>query len=365
MGVVGCEAAGGAALGDPGFSAPNLHHRRSKPGNTGQAQTLTRHPWICRHSSASPHTKNTSLSHDMARKSQRLSAASQASPAHKRAASNSDTTSASSKRTKQGVGPKETPKKSQYFQSDRGDGDGDDDDDEEEATSADEEGSDFDEDEEESPPSDSDEHDEFESDDDKPKRSNRSTPKKGATTSAAIRAKGQEVWRPGVKTGLGPGNQVVIKKPKARAAGKTPYEDETIHPNTLLFLADLKENNDRQWLKSTFVFLSLRGSLSSAQVVTMPPSRDMEHPATASIIRHLGAILCASDMLSFALHLDLCKRERLGCRATQHAYHSGDLNLGCLTAQLALDQSRHASEPASANTSMAGLRYSCCREASG
>ncbi|EME49195.1 hypothetical protein DOTSEDRAFT_49502 [Dothistroma septosporum NZE10] len=56
-------------------------------------------------------------------------------------------------------------------------------------------------------------------------------------------------WRPGVRTGLGPGKQLIIKKPKPRSAGKTPYTDHTIHPNTLLFLADLKANNDRQWLK--------------------------------------------------------------------------------------------------------------------
>lgn len=62
-------------------------------------------------------------------------------------------------------------------------------------------------------------------------------------------AKGQELWRPGVKTGLAPGEAVFIKLPKAREAGKTPYKDHTIHPNTMLFLKDLKENNDREWLK--------------------------------------------------------------------------------------------------------------------
>jgi hypothetical protein len=65
---------------------------------------------------------------------------------------------------------------------------------------------------------------------------------------------GGELWREGVKTGLGPGQQVVIKKPKARPAGKVPYSDGSIHPNTLLFLKDLKGNNDREWLKSEFVY---------------------------------------------------------------------------------------------------------------
>ena len=62
-------------------------------------------------------------------------------------------------------------------------------------------------------------------------------------------SKGQELWRPGVKTGLAPGEQVFIKLPKARQAGKIPYEDDTIHRNTMLFLGDLKDNNDRDWLK--------------------------------------------------------------------------------------------------------------------
>ncbi|EEH16393.2 hypothetical protein PABG_06480 [Paracoccidioides brasiliensis Pb03] len=71
----------------------------------------------------------------------------------------------------------------------------------------------------------------------------------GAGSSAAQRRKGNELWREGVKAGLGPGKEVFIKLPKARDAGDTPYEDGTIHPNTLLFLKDLKENNEREWFK--------------------------------------------------------------------------------------------------------------------
>lgn len=63
--------------------------------------------------------------------------------------------------------------------------------------------------------------------------------------------KGKELWREGVRTGLGPGKEVFIKKPKARDPGDIPYRDETIHPNTMLFLKDLKENNEREWLKGT------------------------------------------------------------------------------------------------------------------
>ncbi|KAB8337231.1 hypothetical protein FH972_021533 [Carpinus fangiana] len=76
------------------------------------------------------------------------------------------------------------------------------------------------------------------------KRKTASTPSKPAGVK-----KGQELWRTNVKTGLGPGNAVRIERPKARAAGKTPYEPHTIHPNTFLFLGDLAQNNDREWLK--------------------------------------------------------------------------------------------------------------------
>lgn len=62
-------------------------------------------------------------------------------------------------------------------------------------------------------------------------------------------AKGKELWREGVRAGLGPGKEVFIEKPKPRDQGDVPYQDDRIHPNTLLFLRDLKENNDREWLK--------------------------------------------------------------------------------------------------------------------
>jgi len=60
-------------------------------------------------------------------------------------------------------------------------------------------------------------------------------------------AEEKELWKPGVK--LEPGTQLIIKKPKARDAGDTPYTESTIHPNTMLFLEEIKANNDRQWLK--------------------------------------------------------------------------------------------------------------------
>ena len=89
------------------------------------------------------------------------------------------------------------------------------------------------------------------SDDDAPKKRNRGKAAKkngnGIVTSAG--KKGQELWRPGAKIDAAPGEAVFIKLPKAREAGKIPYKDNTIHPNTLLFLKDLRANNDREWLK--------------------------------------------------------------------------------------------------------------------
>ena len=61
--------------------------------------------------------------------------------------------------------------------------------------------------------------------------------------------KGNELWRPGVKTSLAPGEAVFIKLPKARDDGGVSYEDDRIHPNTMLFLKELHSNNDREWLK--------------------------------------------------------------------------------------------------------------------
>jgi len=60
----------------------------------------------------------------------------------------------------------------------------------------------------------------------------------------------EELWKPGAT--LPSDTQIIIKKPKARDAGPTPYTDETIHPNTLLFLQDLAANNDRKWFKSKY-----------------------------------------------------------------------------------------------------------------
>lgn len=73
---------------------------------------------------------------------------------------------------------------------------------------------------------------------------------------AVVGSKGQELWRPGVKSGLAPGEAVFVPLPKAREEGKVKYRDDWIHGNTMLFLGDLKANNEREWLKSRY-FLSI------------------------------------------------------------------------------------------------------------
>jgi hypothetical protein len=86
-----------------------------------------------------------------------------------------------------------------------------------------------------------------------PQKKTKTPSKQKSSDKNAHVASTSDLWRPGVKTGLGPGTQVVIQKPKARDAGSTPYTDERIHPNTMLFLKDLAANNDREWLKSEFL----------------------------------------------------------------------------------------------------------------
>jgi hypothetical protein len=61
--------------------------------------------------------------------------------------------------------------------------------------------------------------------------------------------KNKDLWREGVKTGLGPGKAVFIERPKPRGDGGVKYVDDRIHPNTMTFLEELKENNDREWMK--------------------------------------------------------------------------------------------------------------------
>ena len=93
--------------------------------------------------------------------------------------------------------------------------------------------------------------DEDASEDDAPKKRKQSRPSKsnGNGVVAGAGKKGQELWRLGTKVDAAPGEAVYIKLPKAREAGKIPYTDSTIHPNTMLFLKDLRANNDREWLK--------------------------------------------------------------------------------------------------------------------
>ncbi|CAF9912451.1 MAG: hypothetical protein HETSPECPRED_000942 [Heterodermia speciosa] len=111
------------------------------------------------------------------------------------------------------------------------------------------------------PASDSDTASEAEpsSDDDAPRKKRKVARMKGAVVKkiqvktdengAVVGSKGQELWRPGVKSKLAPGEALFVPLPKAREEGKIKYRDDWIHENTLLFLGELKRNNDREWLK--------------------------------------------------------------------------------------------------------------------
>lgn len=87
--------------------------------------------------------------------------------------------------------------------------------------------------------------DEDEYSDEQPKRKRKGSSIRATSKNPTERKMGHELWRAGAVIDAPPGTRVIIKKPVARPAGNTPYLDGTIHPNTLLFLKDLKANNDR------------------------------------------------------------------------------------------------------------------------
>ncbi|CAI7613321.1 unnamed protein product [Penicillium manginii] len=128
--------------------------------------------------------------------------------------------------------------------------------------------------------------------------------------------KGKELWREGVRTGLAPGQEVIIPKPKARDPGDVPYEDETLHPNTRLFLLDLAKNNEREWLKGhdpdyraskkdfeTFVE-ALTGKVTE-QDSTVPelPAKDLVSPTYHGRILDTDKALTKNQV--FRIHRDV------------------------------------------------------------
>ena len=171
------------------------------------------------------------------------------SKSHKRQLSSPTTVTPGSRASKR---VKETPtsaKKSKYFEPDSDDDEGD----EREVESG------FEDEEDESaaepssadPTSDEEDEEDYDSEaEEKSKRkrgrSNKST---GGNLISKVAETGKELWRQGVKAGLGPGKQVFIEKPKPRGDGGVRYVPDRVHPNTMEFLADLVKNNDREWLK--------------------------------------------------------------------------------------------------------------------
>lgn len=182
----------------------------------------------------------------------RQSSAVRASAAPKRRASaRLSASQAEVKRVKSNASlAKSTTKKSKYFESDESSAE------DAESSEAEASGSVFEEANQSSSAQDSDSVPEEEvsnSDEDSlkmnPRAKGRGKKQAQGTGSEYDTLKGKELWREGVKTGLGPGKEVFIAKPKQRGPGNVPYRDETLHPNTRLFLLDLAKNNEREWLK--------------------------------------------------------------------------------------------------------------------
>ncbi|PPJ55783.1 hypothetical protein CBER1_01601 [Cercospora berteroae] len=179
----------------------------------------------------------------MARRSGRIVPSGNAGKQHKRALSASTSGEPVAKRPKQA---KSTTTKSRHFTAPDKDTEDDQSEPEDSTSNNEDSGSDFGEGPNEDESSGAEDDEENESDDDDEESHK---PARGSAKSTPAKNKAGAVWKPGVKTGLAPGTQVIIKKPKARPAGKIPYNDDTIHPNTLLFLSELKQNNKREWLK--------------------------------------------------------------------------------------------------------------------
>lgn len=192
----------------------------------------------------------------MPRRSLRQSAGSADPGASKRPSSPQATPNRQSKRTRVAASSKATPTKSQYFEKEQEPASAHDSSDPDNVAGNEESGYEDEDATGTGSSSDSDEaaDDDAYSSDDHPAPKKRGRPQKSArvTKAAAAATKGKELWRTGADIGLEPGTKLVIKKPKPREAGDTPYEDDTIHPNTLLFLKDLANNNDREWLKSEY-----------------------------------------------------------------------------------------------------------------
>ncbi|KAJ5969136.1 Conserved hypothetical protein CHP02453 [Penicillium viridicatum] len=141
---------------------------------------------------------------------------------------------------------KSTTSKSKYFEPE----DSDEPDSESDASAGESAGSVYEEAKEESPAEEAEPEELSDTDEDAKKKPNVRGKQRQSINSGSDLVKGKELWREGVRVGLEPGQEVIIAKPKARDAGKTPYQDETLHPNTKLFLIDIASNNDRQWLKA-------------------------------------------------------------------------------------------------------------------
>lgn len=260
-------------------------HRRLGSPALPKHCPLRSHEQHCQAAIRRPHHRqravNTTFSEVavMPRRSVRRSAGSAASAASKRPSSPQPAPKRQSKRAKVAGSSKATPAKSQYFEQEQEPASAHDSSGADDAAGKEESGY---EDEDatgtgSSSDSDAAADDDAYSSDDRSASRKRGRPQKPArvTKTAVAGKKGKELWRTGVDTGLEPGTKLVIKKPKPREAGATPYTDDTIHPNTLLFLQDLAKNNDREWLKSEHppVIHVCPARDAAGPLYALPPSR--------------------------------------------------------------------------------------------
>lgn len=175
----------------------------------------------------------------MAKRATKQSKAAKSANPPKRAPTEELQSSANSKRPRRLASTKSTPTKSRYFE-----GDSDSEDKESIESSDHGDGSGYEETDEDVAPTSESEGDggsDISGEDDNYGRA------KGSRTFGSVsRTKSQKMKD---KADFEPGVQVIIKKPKAKGPGSTPYQDDSVHPNTMQFLRDLKSNNNRQWLK--------------------------------------------------------------------------------------------------------------------
>ena len=172
-------------------------------------------------------------------------------------------------------------------------------------------------------------------------------------------------------TGLGPGKQVVVKLPKPRSAGATPYEPHTIHPNTFLFLKDLAQNNSREWLKGGAP-LTLSSSSFDCFTMSVGQSCSRNRQLTIPISAHRRRTLIPSSpfyrrrLWSWMRRSRNCPPKTLYVLAFEHwikwfltvlAYGRNSASIEIFDSLLILHRTRYVTAHGSVSARTYGLTY--------